>query len=163
MLVKVMGKNALEKTLSENWSMSESRPENNVRTANCSARVRLFGSGQSRENISTQNFDGCTIASGFSIMLAAGFATSSGKCKLISLANLTLKWQLSIEKFQEKFSMLATLQMMIAVELRCSSRRNFSPICNDKHKMYVNDTFAAIDDISEDPLKTADPSTFKCS
>ena len=30
--------------------------------------------------------------------------------------------------------------------------------------MYVNDTFAAaIDDISEDPLKTADPSTFKCS
>ena len=103
MLVKVMGKNALEKTLSENWSMSESRPENNVRTANCSARVRLFGSGQSRENISTQNFDGCTIASGFSIMLAAGVATSSGKCKLISPANSTLKWQLSTAKFQEKF------------------------------------------------------------
>ena len=32
--------------------------------------------------------------------------------------------------------------------------------------MYVNDTFAAaaaIDDVSEDPLKPADPSTFKCS
>ena len=103
MPVKVMGKNASEKTLSENWSMSELfRPENNVRTANCSARVRLFGSGQSRENISTQNFDGCTIASGFSIMLAAGVATSSGKCKLISLANSTIKWQLSTAKIPSK-------------------------------------------------------------
>ena len=93
--------------------MSESRPENNVRTANCSARVRLFGSGQSRENISTQNFDGCTIASGSSIMLAAGVAMYFWKMQVDQCCQLNVKITilplLCTAKFKEKFSKLAIL------------------------------------------------------